>query len=57
MGATEVVGYRQSPSPGDVSRAGTGIRYVFGRGDGTVYMYNNSGIRATLPIENFVNFK
>lgn len=57
MGATTTIPYSQPPSPRDVSNAGSNVRYVFGKGSGKVYIYNNQGVRATLPIENFVKFK
>lgn len=46
--------YEQVPSETDVGNASSQIRYVFAMGDGVVYMYNNQGVQATLPIENFV---
>ncbi len=50
--------YAQHPSPVDLSTAGRGTtNYVFGMGDKTVYIYNKSGVQATLPIENFVKPK
>lgn len=47
----------QAPSEGDIGRSGPGVRYVFGRGNGTVYIYNNQGVRATLPSAQFVTPK
>jgi hypothetical protein len=52
-GAISTTGYRQSPSRVDISNSGSGIRYGFGRGSGTVYIYNNQGVRATLPQRSF----
>ena len=43
---------------GDVPSAGTKIiEYVFARKNNTVYVYNNSGVFATIPHDYFVNFK
>ena len=54
-GATSTTGYRQAPSPQDILNAGSGVRYVFGRASGgTVYIYNNQGVRATIPQRHFV---
>lgn len=64
--------YVQSPSNTDIAAIGqtyqynsngfiTGVTthtgYVFGKGNGTVYIYNSSGVQATLPISKFVKFK
>jgi len=49
--------YKQVPSPSDISNAGNQTRYVFPKGNNTVYMYNKNGVTATLPISNFVKFK
>lgn len=63
FGGSSTIGIRttksfgQGPSKTDVQNATSTIRYVFGRGDGSVYMYNNQGVRAILPHKNFVNFK
>lgn len=46
--------FRQAPSSTDVSNAGTNSNYVFGRGNGTVYIYNNTGVQATIPQKYFV---
>jgi hypothetical protein len=54
---TTTITYRQPPSAQDVSNAGSNVRYVFGKGSGQVYIYNNQGVRATIPIDKFVNFK
>jgi len=45
----------QSPSPTDISNAGSRTNYVFGRGNGTVYIYNSQGVQATIPQKYFVN--
>lgn len=59
---TRTYSFNQAPSSGrnfDVhSSKPSQTNYVFGRGNGTVYIYNtNSGIQATLPQKNFVKFK
>ncbi|HOU99351.1 MAG TPA: RHS repeat-associated core domain-containing protein [Bacteroidales bacterium] len=45
----------QSPSSTDISNAGSRTNYVFGRGNGTVYIYNSQGVQATIPQKYFVN--
>jgi hypothetical protein len=57
FGNTSTVGYAQPPSLADVKNSGTTARYVFGMGDKTVYIYNNSGVQATIPASKFVNPK
>ncbi|TXF91717.1 RHS repeat-associated core domain-containing protein [Neolewinella aurantiaca] len=52
-GTTTITPYRQPPSRRDVSNAGNQVRYVFGKGGGRVYIYNNQGVQATLPIRKF----
>src|SRR5690606_27503017 len=42
---------------GDVQNSGSAVNYVFGRGNGTVYIYNNQGVIATIPQKNFVTPK
>lgn len=49
--------YGQAPSPDDVSGAGRSSNYVFGRFSGLVYIYNNSGVQATMPISRFKEIK
>ena len=49
--------FTQSPSPIDISAAGNRAHYVFGRGNGTVYIYNSQGVQATIPQKYFVNPK
>ncbi len=56
-GISRTSSYRQAPSEGDIGRSGFGVRYVFGRGNGIVYIYNNQGVRATLPSGQFVTPK
>ncbi len=57
LGSTQTIPYSQPPSGRDIQNASSVIRYVFGKGSGIVYMYNNRGVRATLPIRNFVKFR
>ncbi|MDI6834030.1 MAG: RHS repeat-associated core domain-containing protein, partial [Bacteroidales bacterium] len=47
----------QSPSPSDIRNAGSRTNYVFGRGNGIVYIYNSQGVQATIPQKYFVNPK
>ena len=47
----------QTPSKADINNAGNRTNYVFGRGNGKVYIYNSSGVQAVLPYDSFVNFK
>ena len=44
--------YVQPPSREDI-QAASGQEYVFGRGDKTLYIYDNSGVRATIPSSTF----
>jgi hypothetical protein len=48
--------YRQAPSSMDVEIAGDVVGYVFGMEDQKVYIYTNSGITATFPINKFKKF-
>ena len=49
--------YVQQPSQADLNNAGSHTWYVFGRRDGTVYIYNRDGVQATMPIKYFINPK
>jgi RHS repeat-associated protein len=55
-GATKFGSFQNAPSNigGDIQNSGSRINYVFSRGNNTVYIYNNTGVIATLPIKNFV---
>jgi hypothetical protein len=60
--SSSTVGFAQTPSYGttyDVSSSNVNrTNYVFGRGNGTVYIYNsNTGIQATIPQKYFVTPK
>lgn len=46
----------QAPSRHDITTA-KGTEYVFGRSSGTVYIYNGTGVVATLPMKRFVTPK
>ena len=58
-GMTTTSGYASPPSfkDGDVQNSGTAINYVFSRSNGTVYIYNNTGVKATIPQKYFVTPK
>lgn len=49
--------FNQFPSFVDVENASTGTYYVFGRGDGKVYVYTSVGVQAVIPMKRFVNPK
>ena len=38
---------------GEMQASGSAVEYVFGRGNGTVYIYNDQGVIATLPQSRF----
>lgn len=55
---TETFGHYQIPSTLDINAAESGtLNYVFGRVNGNVYVYDNTGVQAVIPIKNFVNPK
>ncbi|MCQ2258794.1 MAG: hypothetical protein MJZ41_12515 [Bacteroidaceae bacterium] len=49
--------YTQHPSRDDIKNSGTQMNYVFGRGNGITYIYNNKGVQATIPTAYFINFR
>jgi hypothetical protein len=52
--------WTQPPSSyveGDIQTANNTREYVFGRGNGIVYIYNSTGVMATIPQEYFVTGK
>ncbi|WP_353117496.1 RHS repeat-associated core domain-containing protein [Myroides odoratus] len=55
-GSTTTYQWGRAPSAHDVKGA-TGNEYVFSRGNGTVYIYNKSGVVATIPQNRFVTPK
>lgn len=59
LGSVTSGAFRNAPSNvgGDVGNSGGKINYVFSRGNGTVYIYNNTGVIATIPQANFVTPK
>ena len=60
IGGTTTSGHFNSApsySPGDVTNSGSKVNYVFSRSTGTVYMYNNTGVLATIPQQFFVTPK
>lgn len=56
-GTTTTYSFAQAPSQTDIRNAGSHTGYVFGKGNNTVYIYNSSGVVATIPMNRFVNFK
>ncbi|PZU17224.1 MAG: hypothetical protein DI589_26365 [Shinella sp.] len=56
LGSTQG-GYKNAPSNVDIDTSGRKINYVFARGSGTVYIYNNTGVIATIPQKSFVTPK
>ena len=54
-GGTRNSSFNQPPSPTDINNAGGYTNYVFGRGDGMVYIYNSTGVQAVIPMQYFVN--
>ena len=56
-GTTTTSSFVQAPSKWDVGNAGSRTNYVFGRGDNKVYIYNNKGVVATIPMNRFVTPK
>jgi len=55
-GSTTTRAWTQTPSQADINTSSR-TDYVFGRGDGTVYIYNSSGVKATIPQKRFVTPK
>lgn len=57
-GTTTTYSFIQTPSQTDANNTSSGrTNYVFGKGNGTVYIYNSSGTQAKIPEKRFVNFK
>ena len=52
-GTARFGGTYQPPSSPDISGSNGRVNYVFGMRDGTIYMYNNKGVIATVPISTF----
>ena len=57
IGSSTIFSFIQTPSNADIQNAGTNINYVFGRGNGLVYVYDSQGVQAIIPINRFVVFK
>lgn len=59
IGGTTTGRFNSAPSNAgaDVTNSGGKINYVFSRSNGTVYIYNNTGVIATIPQANFVTPK
>jgi RHS repeat-associated protein len=55
-GTTTASGWKNAPSNqgGDIQNSGKATNYVFSRSNGTVYIYNNTGVKATIPQKYFV---
>ena len=55
-GSTTTGSFLHAPSNkgGDVENSGKSTNYVFSRSNGTVYIYNNTGVLATIPQKYFV---
>jgi RHS repeat-associated protein len=55
-GSTTTGSFLNAPSNngGDIQNSGSKVNYVFSRGNGTVYIYNNTGVLATIPQKYFV---
>jgi RHS repeat-associated protein len=49
--------FKSAPSKIDVGNSGGKVNYIFSRSNGIVYIYNNTGVIATIPQANFVNHK
>jgi RHS repeat-associated protein len=56
-GQTKTSSFNQFPSSRDIQNAGGSVNYVFGRGDGKVYVYTSSGVQAVIPMKQFVTPK
>ncbi len=56
-GATTTYSFIQTPSQTDINNAGVHTHYVFGRGNGNVYVYTSKGIQAVVPMKFFVSPK
>ena len=58
-GSVTTASFRNAPSNqnADITNSGSKVNYVFSRGNGTVYIYNNTGVMATVPQKNFVTPK
>ena len=57
IGSPQTYSYSQTPSQQDINNSGANTHYVFGRGDGNVYIYNINGIQAVMKQKYFVTPK
>ena len=55
-GVTNKFQWLRSTSIDDINKA-SGTDYEFSRGDGIVYIYNRSGVQATIPQKRFITPK
>ena len=55
-GVTKTFQWLRAPSIDDINKA-SGTDYEFSRGDGIVYIYNISGVQATIPQKRFITPK
>ena len=55
-GVTKTFQWLRAPSIDDINKA-SGTDYEFSRGDGIVYIYNRSGVQATIPQKRFITPK
>lgn len=58
-GTTTSASFKNAPSNvgGDIANSGNKVNYVFSRENGTVYIYNNTGVKSTIPQKYFVTPK
>ncbi len=49
--STQTWNWMQGPSSDDVKGSGSNVNYTFGMRSGTVYIYNSTGVVATMPIK------
>ena len=47
--------FQQSPTKDDFAVTGNHTCYVFGRGDGNVYVYNGQGVQAIIRASDFIS--
>ena len=55
-GVTKTFQWVRAPSIDDINKA-SGTDYEFSIGDGIVYIYNRSGVQATIPQKQFITPK
>jgi RHS repeat-associated protein len=52
-GKNKMASWQQAPSKQDISAAGSKLEYVPAMRKGTIYIYNKTGVVATIPIKTF----